>query len=70
MLRYVLLPVALVFAVAAPTTFAAEPVPSSTPVPPALVALEQKMLSIHFNTVRVSAVFGLGELGAPVPKGP
>lgn len=69
MLSYVLLPVTLMFAFAAPTTLAAESVPSSTLVPPALLALEQKMLLIHFNTARVSAVFGLGELGAPAGGG-
>jgi hypothetical protein len=32
-------------------------------VPPALQVLEQKMAQIRFSTARVSARFGLGELG-------
>jgi hypothetical protein len=32
-------------------------------VPPSLQALEQKMAQIRFNTARISARFGLGELG-------
>jgi hypothetical protein len=32
-------------------------------VPPALQVLEQKMAQIRFNTARISARFGLGELG-------
>jgi hypothetical protein len=53
--------VVLVFAMATSSALATEPVP----VPPALQALEQKMLLIHFNTARVSDVFALGDLGTP-----
>jgi hypothetical protein len=36
---------------------------TSAVVPPSLQALEQKMAQIRFNTARISARFGLGELG-------
>lgn len=67
MLRSMLVRVAvlvvLLFAMAASSALAAEPVP----VPPALQALEQKMLVIHFNTARVSACSRL-ETSARQPK--
>jgi hypothetical protein len=40
------------------------PAPSSTAVPPALQALEQKMAQIRFNTARVSERLVLGDLGS------
>jgi hypothetical protein len=61
MLVRVAVPVVLVLAIAASSALAAEPVP----VPPALQALEQKMLLIHFNTAHVTGVFVLGDLGTP-----
>lgn len=61
MLVRVAVPVVLVLAIAASSALAAEPVP----VPPALQALEQKMLLINFNTARVSDVSALGDLGTP-----
>lgn len=66
MLKYMPVPVLLLFAVLTSVTVGAEPASSPISVPPALQALEQKMLLIHFNTARVSGVFALGELGPPV----
>jgi hypothetical protein len=66
MLKYVPVPVLLLFAISTSVTLGAEPASSPVAVPPALQALEQKMLLINFNTARVSAVFALGDLGAPV----
>lgn len=66
MLKCLPVPVLLLFVTSTSVTLGAEPPSSPVSVPPALQALEQKMLLIHFNTARFSAVFALGDLGAPV----
>ncbi len=68
MFKYVPVPVLLLLAILTSVTLGAEPATSPIPVPPALQALEQKTLLIHFNTARLSGIFAFGELGPPVEE--